>query len=67
MNFTWAGYVGLISVAALSSLERLVIKPTRSAIGGRTVTIMYTVRCPGGWGGGTAAQKGMIFKQFTLG
>ena len=54
-------------MAALSSLERLVIKPTRSAIGGRTVTIMYTVRCPGGWGGGTAAQKGMIFKQFTLG
>ena len=51
MNFTWAGYVGLISAAALSSSESLVIKPTRSAIGGGTVTFIY---CSMSGGGGTA-------------
>ena len=42
-EFHLAGYVGLTSVAALSSSERLVIKPTRSAIGSGTVTLIYTL------------------------
>ena len=50
MNFTRAGYVGLISKAALSASEKLVIKPTRSAIGSGTVTIMSQ----GGEGGSIA-------------
>ena len=61
MNFTWAGYVGLISATTICSSERLVIKPTRS---GGTVTIMYTVRCPragvkGGGGRGSIAIYGL--------
>ena len=58
MNFTWAGYVGLISAAALSSSESLVIKPTRSAIGGGTVTFIHC-SMSGRWGGGGTVIYGL--------
>ena len=62
-------------MAALSSSESLVIKPTRSAIGGGTVTFIHCSMSGGGGGvlpfmgyiGIYAVLKGMVFKQLTPG
>ena len=47
-------------MAALSSSERLVIKPTRSAIGGGTVTFIHHSMSGGLGGGGVLPYMGYI-------